>query len=177
MQTGERLLIVEDDATAASLLARAMSRRGYIVETAASVHRALAVSAGGPLEAAIIDLRLGKDSGLRLVPELVSSHPGIRVLVLTGYASITTAVQAIKMGATNYLAKPVGVTDILAALNGERTHALDVPLCRPSVRLFEWEYIQKILAEHDGNISKTARALGMPRRTLQRKLAKRPART
>ncbi|MGH8218112.1 MAG: response regulator transcription factor [Steroidobacteraceae bacterium] len=178
MRAGDRLLIVEDDVTAASLLARAMGRQGYLVETAASVQEALELSAAGALAAAIVDLRLERDSGLRLLPELVNSHPGIRVLVLTGYASITTAVQAIKMGATDYLAKPVGVSEILAALGCERMHAPDdPPLCRPSVRRFEWEYIQKILAEHAGNISKTARTLGMARRTLQRKLSKRPTRT
>jgi len=175
---GDRLLIVEDDGTAASLLLRALCRRGYRAETAASVEEALHLSAGGKYQAAIVDLRLGGDSGLRLVPALVSGHPGIRILVLTGYASIATAVQAIKMGATDYLAKPVDVAEILRALGGHRTHALrDPPLDRPSVRRFEWEYIQRVLAEHDGNISKTARALGMQRRTLQRKLGKRPTRT
>lgn len=172
------MLIVEDDATAASLLARALGRHGYAVDTAASVQQALEAKARGPLQAAIVDLRLDHDSGLRLIPELVSSHPGIRIVVLTGYASITTAVEAIKMGATDYLAKPVDMTELLGALGGERKQAPhDPPFHRPSVRRFEWEYIQKVLAEHDGNISKTARALGMPRRTLQRKLAKRPTRT
>lgn len=176
MPVCDRVLIVEDDATAASLLARALRGRGYLAETAASVEQALAVSASAPLKAAIVDLRLDKDSGLRLVPELVSRHPGIRVLVLTGYASVATAVQAIKMGATDYLAKPAGVTEILRALGVDPLHpGGEAPLERPSFRRFEWEYIQRVLAEHDGNVSKTARILGMPRRTLQRKLAKRPA--
>lgn len=175
---GDRVLIVEDDATAASLLARTLGKRGYSVLTAASVAEALEASAARPLHAAIVDLRLGTDSGLRLVPALVSRHPGVRVLVLTGYASIATAVQAIKMGATDYLAKPAGTREILEALTGERlADPQDPPLGRPSVRRFEWEYIQKVLAEHGGNISRTARALGMQRRTLQRKLAKRPAKT
>ncbi len=175
---GDRLLIVEDDGTAAALLSRALGKHGYRVETAASVQQALDASAGGPLHAAIVDLRLDTESGLGLVPVLVSRHPGIRVLVLTGYASVTTAVQAIKMGASDYLAKPVEVAEILEALSGERRRTLaSAPLERPSVRRLEWEYIQRVLAEHDGNVSKTARALGMQRRTLQRKLAKRPAKT
>jgi two-component system response regulator RegA len=109
---------------------------------------------------------------------LVSRHPGIRILVLTGYASVTTAVQAIKMGATDYLAKPAAVSEILGVLTGEGTRPVRNPsVGRPSVRRFEWEYIQKVLAEHNGNISETARALGIQRRTLQRKLAKRPTKT
>ena len=178
MPVSDRVLIVEDDATAASLLARALRGHGYIAEAAASVEEARAVSTSAPLQAAIVDLRLDRDSGLRLVPELVSRHPGIRILVLTGYASVATAVQAIKMGATDYLAKPADVTEILRALGSDRSRPEGgAPLERPSFRRFEWEYIQKVLAEHGGNISKTARVLGMPRRTLQRKLAKRPART
>ncbi len=175
---GDRLLIVEDDSTAAALLARALGKRGYLVETAASVRQALQASAAGLLQAAIVDLRLDRESGLELVPPLVGQHPGIRIVVLTGYASVATAVQAIKMGASDYLAKPVGVTEILEALKGSRLHALrNRPLERPSIRRLEWEYIQKVLADHEGNISKTARALGMQRRTLQRKLAKRPSKT
>lgn len=175
---GERLLVVEDDPTAAALLARALGRRGYVTATAASVGEALEVSGEGPLRAAIVDLRLGSDSGLRLVPALVNRHPGICVLVLTGYASIATAVQAIKLGAADYLAKPVGVEEILEALDGREAQSREVrqspPISRPSVRRLAWEYMQKVLAEHDGNVSRTARALGMSRRTLQRKLAKRP---
>jgi two-component system, response regulator RegA len=175
---GARVLIVEDDATAVALLARALRKHDYLVATATSVEEALQVSEGWRPQAAIVDLRLGRDSGLRLVPVLVSKHPGIRILMLTGYASVTTAVQAIKMGATDYLAKPVDVAEILEVLTGGRVQAPhDATLSRPSVRRFEWEYIQKVLAEHDGNVSRTARALGMQRRTLQRKLAKHPTKT
>ena len=175
---GDRVLIVEDDATVSLLLARMLDRHGYLVAKATTLQEALTLSASIPLQAAIVDLRLGKESGLTLVPELVSRHTGIRVLVLTGYASIATAVQAIKMGATDYLTKPVNVEEILLALDGERKRTLRDPLLeRPSLRRYEWEYIQKVLAEHDGNISKTARALGLQRRTLQRKLGKRPRKT
>lgn len=175
LHRGRRVLIIEDDATASSLLARVLRRRGYLVETAASVNEALEVSSRGPLQAAIVDLRLGTESGLQLVPTLVSDHPGIRVLILTGYASIATAVQAIKMGATNYLTKPVNITEIIKALGEGGMQAMpEPPSGRPSLRRFQWEYIQNILIEHGGNISRAATALGVQRRTLQRKLAKRP---
>lgn len=173
----ERLLIVEDDPTAAMLLARSLRRHGYEVQTAASVQEGLERSVLCNPTAAIVDLRLGRESGLALVPSLAQRHPGIRILVLTGYASITTAVQAIKLGATDYLAKPAQLTEILTALRGTRPIELQPELNRPSPRRFEWEYIQQVLAEQEGNISATARALGVQRRTLQRKLAKKPSRS
>lgn len=170
-----RLLIVEDDATAASLLARVLRKHDYLVETAASVNEALEVSSSGFLQAAIVDLRLGAESGLRLVPALVGNHPGIRLLILTGYASIATAVQAIKLGATDYLTKPVNVAEIIRALEEGDVRAMpEPPAARPSLRRLQWEYIQNVLIEHNGNISRAATALGVQRRTLQRKLAKRP---
>ncbi|HEX4025636.1 MAG TPA: response regulator [Steroidobacteraceae bacterium] len=172
-----RVLIVEDDPTAAMLLARSLRRHAYDVETAASVQQALERGALCNPTAAIVDLRLGRESGLALVPLLVQQYPGIRILVLTGYASITTAVQAIKLGATDYLAKPAQLTEILSALRGSRPIELQPELNRPSPRRFEWEYIHQVLAEQGGNISATARALGVQRRTLQRKLAKKPARS
>lgn len=172
-----RVLIVEDDPTAAMLLARSLRRHGYRVEAAASVQQALERSALCNPTAAIVDLRLGRGSGLALVPLLVQQYPGIRILVLTGYASITTAVQAIKLGATDYLAKPAQLREILTALRGARPIELQPELNRPSPRRFEWEYIQQVLAEQEGNISATARALGVQRRTLQRKLAKKPVRS
>lgn len=173
----ERLLVVEDDPTAAMLLARSLRRYGYDVETAASVQEALDRAALSRPAAAIVDLRLGRESGLALVPQLVQRQPGIRILILTGYASIATAVQAIKLGATDYLAKPVQPMEIVKALRGMRSEELQPDFSRPSPRRFEWEYIQSVLTEQGGNISATARALGVQRRTLQRKLAKRPARS
>lgn len=177
-----RLLLVEDDPTALMLLARALARHDYEVITAADVQSALTHSAQHALDAAIVDLRLGRESGLTLIPQLLQQQAGLRILVLTGYASIATAVQAIKLGATDYLAKPVAVTDILAALHGQspgvtREQRTDVAPQRPSARRLQWEYIQQVLLEQQGNISATARALGMQRRTLQRRLAKRPTRS
>jgi len=126
-----------------------------------------------------LDLNLGRETSLKLIPLLKASHQNIRILMLTGYASITTAVEAIKLGADNYLAKPSDADEILAALLSENQTKLSTTddrskLERMSVRRLEWEHIQKVLQENDGNISATARQLNMHRRTLQRKLQKHP---
>jgi two-component system response regulator RegA len=132
---------------------------------------------GPPFDAVILDLRLATESGLHLIAPMKSAWPLARILLLTGYASIATAVEAIKLGATHYLAKPAGVEEILAALGRAEGDAdAELPEAPLSVDRLEWEHIQKVLAEHDGNLSATARALKMHRRTLQRKLAKRPVR-
>ena len=117
------------------------------------------------------------DSGLVLLPKLLELDPEMRVLILTGYSSIATAVEAIKRGACNYLCKPADADDVLAALLSQHAD-LDslVPENPMSVDRLQWEHIQRVLSEHDGNISATARALGMHRRTLERKLQKRPVR-
>jgi two-component system response regulator RegA len=126
-------------------------------------------------DAAILDLKLSESTGLSLIQPLKAMNPEMRILLLTGYASIATAVEAIKLGATHYLPKPADTDEILAALGrdaGDAGEALpDEPM---SVDRLEWEHIQKVLAEHEGNVSATARALKMHRRTLQRKLSKRP---
>jgi two-component system response regulator RegA len=127
----------------------------------------------------VLDLNLNGSSGLALIPQLLAINPACRIVVLTGYASITTAVDAIKLGAVQYLAKPVEIEAILAAFESDDDPDLDLvapdePL---SVDRLEWEHIQRVLNENDGNISATARALKMHRRTLQRKLSKRPVRT
>lgn len=173
-----RILVVDDDVVFAAILARALERRGHEAMIAGTAEEALARVAGHDVfDAAVLDLRLAADSGLRLIPLLKSACPEIRILLLTGYASIATAVEAIKLGAVHYLAKPAGVEEILAALGrgvGDTEAAVpDEPM---SVERLEWEHIQKVLAENAGNLSATARALKMHRRTLQRKLAKRPVR-
>lgn len=180
-----RTLLVEDDETAAALLARALRRHGFDVQASSCVEQALPIIERWRPQAAVVDLRLQRQSGLTLIPILVRQHPGMRILVLTGYASIATAVQAIKLGASDYLPKPASIVEIVAALRGHPPQGHSAPMAaaaaaavsRPSVRRFEWEYIQQVLAAHGGNISETARALRMQRRTLQRKLAKRPARS
>ncbi|HRK78948.1 MAG TPA: response regulator [Thiobacillus sp.] len=173
-----RLLIVEDDADFAAALSRAMGKRGFDV---AMAHDAIAAEAAAEAFApshAIVDLKLPGDSGLKVVSQLAARTPAPAIVVLTGYASIATAVAAVRLGARHYLAKPADADEILAALLRDRPDdaALEVSPEPPSVARLEWEHIQKVLNEHDGNISATARALKMHRRTLQRKLDKRPPR-
>ena len=167
------LLLVDDDDTFRTVLARALVRRGFEVRTAAGVPDALLLMADGPPSHAVVDLRMPGASGLELVDALRRQAPEARIVVLTGYASIATAVSAMKLGATHYLAKPADADQIVAAF-GDAAPLLSVEEeARPlSVDRLEWEHIQRVLAEHDGNISATARALGMHRRTLQRKLGK-----
>ena len=169
------LLLVDDDATFCQVLGLALSRRGFAVQTAYGRAAALQLARARPPDYAVVDLNLAGDSGLGLIAELLALDPAIRIVVLTGYASIATAVEAIKLGAVNYLAKPADADEVLAALaatGGDPT----VPVnARPlSIARLEWEHIQRVLRENGGNISATARQLGMHRRTLQRKLAKRP---
>jgi two-component system response regulator RegA len=175
MSPAWHILVVDDDPVFSETLARALSRRGQKVTVAMDGEAALAPQEKS-FDAAVLDLRLSTDSGLRLITPLIAAHPGIRILLLTGYASIATAVEAIKLGAVHYLPKPAGVDDILQAL-GRCEGDPDAPAPEEpmSVDRLEWEHIQKVLAENDGNLSATARALKMHRRTLQRKLAKRPA--
>lgn len=170
-------LIVDDDSTFTRILSRALTRRGYTVSVARNVEDAIASARQQPPQLASVDLKMEGPSGLELIEALKAINPEIRILILTGYASIATAVEAIKLGAVNYLPKPADADQILAALtqtdaNPEQPISPD-PM---SVDRLEWEHIQKVLTEHDGNISATARALGMHRRTLQRKLQKRPVR-
>ncbi|MBV8208968.1 MAG: response regulator transcription factor [Burkholderiaceae bacterium] len=173
------LLLVDDDALFARVLARALSARGFVVHTAASHAQALAQLEAGKMapDFAILDLNLGAASGLKLIGEVRRANPTCRIVILTGYASISTAVDAIKLGADQYLAKPVEVDAIVRALVEDGAPdpdgAGDTTL---SVSRLEWEHIQRVLAENGGNVSATARALKMHRRTLQRKLTKRPVR-
>ncbi len=171
------LLLVDDDATFTRVMARAMARRGLRVSVAGSAEEGLAMAKDDLPDYAVLDLKMDGDSGLVLLPKLHELDPEMRVLILTGYSSIATAVEAIKRGACNYLCKPADADDVLAALLTEHVD-LDtlVPDNPMSVDRLQWEHIQRILAEHAGNISATARALGMHRRTLQRKLQKRPVR-
>ncbi len=168
-----RLLLVDDDEAFSRTAARVMERRGYDVLVANNIETALQLADSAP-DFAVVDLMIGAESGLTLVPQLRARLPGIRILVLTGYASIATAVEAIKLGADNYLSKPADAAAIIAALNSQpgNAPANEAPL---SIERLEWEHIQRVLTENEGNISATARALRMHRRTLQRKLAKRPA--
>ncbi|MBE7376101.1 two-component system response regulator [Stutzerimonas stutzeri] len=179
-QEGEEqphLLLVDDDPTFTRVMARAMSRRGLQVSIAGSAEEGLMLAKQDIPDYAVLDLKMEGDSGLVLLPKLLELDPEMRVLILTGYSSIATAVEAIKRGACNYLCKPADADDVLAALLSQHAD-LDslVPENPMSVDRLQWEHIQRVLSEHDGNISATARALGMHRRTLQRKLQKRPVR-
>ena len=175
----ESILIIEDDATFSATLARALRRRGHVVSIAATPEEALESVLAEHPDWIVLDLNLAGASGLALLPRLRERLSDCRIVVLTGYASISTAVDAIKLGAVQYLAKPVDVDTLLRAFNHRATAAAPAELSPPAVPMsvdrMEWEHIQRVLREHEGNISATARALNMHRRTLQRKLLKRPA--
>ena len=175
----KQILLVEDDEILAQVISRALVHRDYAVTHAKDSEHARVLIAERQYNYAILDLNLGRETSLKLIPLLKESHQNIRILMLTGYASIPTAVEAIKLGADNYLAKPSDADEILAALLSENQIKLSATddqskLQRMSVRRLEWEHIQKVLQENDGNISATARQLNMHRRTLQRKLKKHP---
>jgi len=171
-----RILVIEDDAAFGRVLARSLRRAGHSVDLAADVDSALHAASLAAPNAAILDLRLGEDNGLNLIEPLLARLPGLRILVLTGYASIATAVEAIRRGAWDYLAKPADTQAILTALADKRSSPASPPNTPLSPQRLEWEHIQRVLRANDGNVSATARALGMHRRTLQRKLSKRPTR-
>ena len=173
--TQENLLLVDDDDNFLSVMSRAFIRKGFTVETASNIEQALQLATSTTFHKAVVDLKLAHQSGLTLIPQLKTKQPKLDIIMLTGYSSIATAVEAVKLGALNYLCKPASVQDILSTFNGESATA-DIPEQPHSVDRLEWEHIQKILQENDNNISATARALGMHRRTLQRKLQKKPVR-
>lgn len=170
------LLLVDDDADFLGMLAAAMRKRGFHVSTASSAESGYALAAIEAPEYAVIDLKMSGNSGLVLVRQLSAMQAGTKIVVLTGYASIATAVEAIKLGATHYLAKPVDADEIVAAFDKQSGNA-DIELSSSplSVERLEWEHIQRVLVENEGNISATARSLNMHRRTLQRKLGKKPS--
>lgn len=169
-----RLLIVEDDSVFARTLARSFERRGYIVEVLHDPDGLGEAARRFAPDYAVVDLRLGGASGLGCVATLHGIDWGMKIVVLTGFASIATAVEAIKLGATNYLTKPANTDDIEAAFSraeGDAEVALDAP--PTSIKTLEWEHIHQVLADCGFNISEAARRLGMHRRTLARKLDKR----
>lgn len=168
------LLIVEDDAAFARVLKRSFERRDYRVLVAASLDEAQDLLKDEAPSRAVVDLKLGTASGLAVVQALHQHDPEMLIVVLTGFASIVTAVEAVKLGACNYLVKPSNTDDIEAAFSREPGDvAVAVPARSTSIKTLEWERIHEVLAETDFNISETARRLGMHRRTLARKLGKR----
>lgn len=170
------LLLVDDDEDFLNVLAAAMRKRGFLVNLANSAESAFELAKNEPPEFAVVDLKMSGNSGLVLVRQLASLEAGTKIVVLTGYASIVTAIEAIKLGATHYLAKPVDADEIVAAFEKQSGNAEVELSSNPlSINRLEWEHIQRVLAENDGNISATARSLNMHRRTLQRKLGKKPS--
>lgn len=169
----ETLLLVDDDGPFLRRLARAMETRGFDVETAESVSEGIAKAKARPPKYAVIDLRLGDGNGLDVIEALRQTEAETRVIVLTGYGNIATAVTAVKLGALDYLAKPADADDIYHALTqrpGERAEVPENPMSADRVR---WEHIQRVYEMCERNVSETARRLNMHRRTLQRILAKR----
>ena len=177
MSETRKLLIVEDDETFARTLKRSFERRGYAAEVAHSPEEMAAILQNFRPGYAVVDLKLGSASGLACVQALRASDATMRIVVLTGFASIATAVEAIKLGASYYLAKPSNTDDIEAAFDRAEGNA-ETPVGdrQSSIKTVEWEYIHQVLVETDFNISETARRLGMHRRTLARKLEKRQIR-
>lgn len=174
-QDAPHILVIDDDPAFNRVLTRALGQRGFTVFGAHEAETALTLAREHEPEYVVLDLNIDGSSGLRLIAPLLAANPDCRILVLTGYASIATTVDAIKLGAIQYLAKPADVDAILKALQASDVVIDDEPSAGPmSIDRLEWEHIQRILGENDGNISATARALKMHRRTLQRKLAKRP---
>jgi two-component system response regulator RegA len=171
-----KYLIVDDDEIFGSVLQRALQRRGLYSVVAKDIFSALQQAEQYNCSHAIIDLKLAQESGLTLIRELKKGSPNLQIVMLTGYSSISTAVEAIKLGAINYLCKPADADEILAAFNIEiqNSNNAEILYAPLSIERLEWEHIQKILQENQGNVSATARILGMHRRTLQRKLQKRP---
>lgn len=169
------LLLVDDDEIYCDVLGDALRKRGYAVSTAHDLASAVQLAQQTEPEYAVVDLRIGTESGLELVKQLATLDENTRIIMLTGYASVATAVESIKLGAVHYLTKPATADEVVAALHRDEGDTSVLPAEHPmSVRRLEWEHLQKVLSEHDGNISAAARALNMHRRTLQRKLAKRP---
>lgn len=171
-----RALLVDDDALYLRTLQRALERRGIAIVTATDGAAALAAVREHTPDVILLDLKLAHESGLDLIAPLRAAHPPVRIVLVTGYASVATAVEAMKRGADNYIAKPASADTILRVLRGESL--LDdtaAPEMTPLARV-EWEHIQQAMTDTDGNVSAAARLLGMHRRTLQRKLGKRPAR-
>ena len=171
------LLLVDGDIALCEVIARAFAARGFQVRVAHTAGQASKLVDDDPPQFAVIALKLPDASGLKLLSTLLALDPGMRIVVLTGYPSIRTAVEAIKLGATDYLAKPANADEVVSALHRDRGND-SVPIGKKpmSIHRVEWEYINQVLRNNNGNISASARALSMDRRTLQRKLRKRPPR-
>ncbi|RYV00923.1 two-component system response regulator [Shewanella sp. OPT22] len=171
-----KLLIIEDDKSLAQVLQRRLSSHGFEVEICHEKTQALLLARKWSPSHILLDMKLDADNGLSLIQPLKQTVPESILVLLTGFASIATAVEAIRLGADNYLAKPADTQTILQALNMEATELEELIEEQPmSTKRVEWEHIQQVLTANNGNVSATARQLGMHRRSLQRKLAKKPS--
>ncbi|MCP3986489.1 MAG: response regulator [bacterium] len=175
--TPRSILVVDDDEIFRERLVRAFEDRGLRVHAAGNGGAALEISRTEAPDLALVDLRMPGMPGLDLVVELAALEPPPRIVVLTGYGSIATALEAVRRGAAHYLTKPADADEILAAFDRDPDTPAALgedPETVPSLARTEWEHIHRVLADCDGNISKAARLLGIHRRSLQRKLAKYP---
>jgi two-component system response regulator RegA len=170
------MLIVEDDQALRERLTRAFEQRGFDVRAVATAGSAEALIAEDAPEWVVLDLRIGDRNGLDLIPVLKRADPATRIVVLTGYGSVATAIEAMRRGATHYLTKPADADEILAAFDRGSGEAPTPPLQPMSLDRVEWEHINRVLLDCGGNVSEAARVLGLHRRSLQRKLAKYPSR-
>jgi two-component system response regulator RegA len=172
----QTILVLDDDAVFVGVLGRALQKRGFEVLPATDLAMALTAARVQIPDYAVVDLKIAQESGLDCIAPLLALNPAMRILILTGYASVATAVSAIKTGAYDYACKPLDADEILQKLqlDGIASTPQEVSAQPLSVKRLAWEHVQRMLAENDGNISATARSLGMHRRTLQRMLQKRP---
>ncbi len=176
-EAGRSILIVDDDEVLRKRLGRAFTDRGFDVRMAGSYQEAVTSASDESPEWAVVDLRMPDNSGLELIQTLLSLDPATRVVVLTGYGSIATAVDAMRLGASSYLSKPADVDDILTAFARSERPVLDAAHIEhtvPSLARAEWEHINRVLRDCGSNVSMAARSLGLHRRSLQRKLQKYP---
>lgn len=172
-----RVLLVDDDPVLTATLTAAFTRRGYETRAAQRHEEALAEAQAHRPDWIVLDLKIPGTSGLKLIPPLLAAAPDAQIVVVTGFANVATAVEAIKLGATHYLAKPVGLDEIINAFQrdaGDDSLPIEDAAAEARLDKVEWTHIQTVLGKNSGNISAAARELNMHRRTLQRKLAKRP---
>lgn len=177
MNAALSILLVDDDVPFRSRLARALTARGCVVAQASDSTEAEALAQTAAPTAAVVDLKLAGASGLEVIPRLRARRPELRIVMLTGYGSIATALEAVRSGAQDYLTKPADTEQVIAALRGQtgpRETPRATPEETPSLDRVEWEHIQRVLSDCEGNVSHAARVLGIDRRSLQRKLAKYP---
>jgi two-component system response regulator RegA len=176
LETRPSLLLADDDVAFRAVLGRALANRGFEVRAAATGDEACAAAEEDPPELAVVDLRMPGRSGLEVVRHLRALDGQTRVVVLTGYGSIATAVEAMRLGAVNYLAKPADADQVLAALGVTEANGPAAAGETPSLARVEWEHIHRVLQDAGGNVSEAARRLGLHRRSLQRKLGRTPPR-